>query len=87
MEIFWVEFIGYTAGILTLINMLPQVIKSWKTKSVEDISFLMILTYTLSMLFWVIYAYFINSWPIMTTNSVALVLGIIQLSLIMKYKK
>lgn len=83
----WVELIGYAAGILTLINMFPQVMKSYITKSVEDVSLLMVLTYALSMVLWVTYAYFINSWPIMITNSIAFVMSAIQLVLMHKYKK
>jgi len=83
----WISIIGYIAGILTLINMLPQVIKSYRTKSVEDVSFWMIFTYSLSMIFWVVYAYFITSWPIMITNSVAFFISATQLFLMFKYKK
>jgi len=83
----WVEIIGYAAGILTLINMLPQVIKSYKTKSVGDISFLMVLTFVLSMILWVTYAIFINSWPIIITNSIGFVISFTQLVLMVKYKK
>jgi len=35
----YIDLITYAAGILTLSNMLPQVIKSYRSKSVEDISF------------------------------------------------
>jgi len=83
----WVELIGYIAGILTLVNMLPQFLKSYKTKKVDDVSFLMVLTYALSMVLWVIYAYFINSKPIMITNSIAFVISSAQLVLMTKYKK
>jgi len=83
----WVELIGYMAGILTLVNMLPQFLKSYKTKKVDDVSFLMVLTYALSMVLWVIYAYFINSKPIMITNSIAFVISSAQLVLMTKYKK
>jgi MtN3 and saliva related transmembrane protein len=83
----WIEIIGYAAGILTLINFFPQIIKSYKTKSIEDISFPMVLTYALSMVLWVTYAYFINSWPIMITNSIAFFMAAVQLALMFKYKK
>ena len=82
----WVELIGYTAGVLSLINMFPQVMKSYRRKSVEDISFIMVLTYALSMVLWVTYAYFINSWPIMITNSTAFFMSVAQLVLMYKYK-
>lgn len=83
----FVDLIGYAAGILTLINMIPQVIKSYKRKSVEDVSFLMVLSYALSMVLWVTYAYFIISWPIMITNGIAFFMSVVQLALMFKYKK
>ena len=83
----WIEIIGYIAGIFTLINFFPQVLKSYKTKSVEDVSYLMVITYMISMLLWVTYAYFIDSWPIMITNSIAFFMSAIQLFLMFKYKK
>ena len=82
----WIELIGYTAGIFTLLNFFPQVLKSYKTKSVEDISYLMVLTYSISMLLWVTYAYFINSLPILITNSIAFLMSTLQLFLMFKYK-
>ena len=84
---FWVEMLGYIAGLLTLINMFPQVLKTYRLKRAKDVSFYMVLTYTLSMVFWVAYAYFIVSWPIMITNSIAGLMGLIQMSLMYKYKK
>jgi len=83
----WIDMIGYTAGIFTLINMVPQVMKSYNTKSVEDISFLLVITYAISMILWVTYAYFINSWPVMITNGIAFVISFIQVILMVKYKK
>ncbi len=83
----WIDLIGYAAGIFTLLNMIPQVIKTYKSKSCEDISYLLVITYAISMILWVIYAYFINSWPILTTNGIAFFLSLIQLGLMVKYNK
>ena len=30
-------FLGYFAGFLTTVSLVPQVIKTWKTKSADDI--------------------------------------------------
>lgn len=87
MSTFWIEILGYSAGILTLFNMLPQVIKTYKSKSAKDVSFLMVISYALSMLLWVAYAYFINSVPIIITNGIAFVISFIQLVLMAKYNK
>lgn len=82
-----IDIIGYAAGIFTLINMFPQVIKTVKTKSVEDLSLLMVISYILSMLLWVIYAAFIVSWPIIITNSIAFLIGSVLLVLMIIYKR
>ncbi|MFH1848957.1 MAG: SemiSWEET family transporter [archaeon] len=83
----WIELIGYVAGIFTLINFFPQIVKSYRTKSVDDVSYLMVVTYAISMLLWVTYAHFINSWPIMITNGIAFLMSAVQLVLIHKYKR
>ncbi|HBU07145.1 MAG TPA: hypothetical protein DEB09_03610 [Candidatus Magasanikbacteria bacterium] len=83
----FVELIGYVAGIFTLLNMLPQIVKTYKLKKVDELSFLLIITYAISMLLWVVYAYFIVSWPIIITNGLSLILSIFQLGLMFKYKK
>lgn len=83
----FVDILGYVAGFLTLFNMLPQVVKSYQTKSVNDISFLLVISYALSMLLWVLYAYFIVSWPIMITNGVAFFVSLTQLILMIRYNR
>lgn len=82
----YVDLLGYSAGIMTLINMLPQIHKTYISKSAKDVSYLMIITYVLSMLLWVAYAGFIKSWPIIITNGIAFIMGFIQLILMIKYQ-
>ena len=36
-------FLGYFAGFLTTVGLVPQVIKTWKTKSADDFSLAMLL--------------------------------------------
>ena len=38
-----VDILGYSAGAITSLTFLPQVIKTWKEKSAKDISLLMFL--------------------------------------------
>jgi len=83
----WIEIIGYTAGILTLLNMFPQILKTYQTKSAKDVSYLMIITYALSMVLWVIYAIKLNLLPVTITNSIALIISLVQLGLMIKYNK
>ncbi len=60
------------AGILTTLAYLPQVIKSWRTKSAEDISLGMFLLLVAGISIWVFYGILIKSTPIVLFNSVTL---------------
>ncbi|MBW3014790.1 hypothetical protein KY330_00040 [Candidatus Woesearchaeota archaeon] len=82
-----IDIIGYTAGVLTLVLMLPQIIKSYKRKSVDDVSFFMVLFFGIAVLLWAVYGYLINSMPLLITDAVAVLLTAIQIGLMVKYRK
>ena len=77
------ELIGYIGGFFIMISFIPQVIKSYKTKSVEDVSITMILATIIGTIFWIIYGVLINANPVIIMNSI---FGIIVLyELYLKY--
>lgn len=82
-----VNIIGFTAGFLMAITMIPQIIKSLKTKSVEDISLLMIIIYIVSAFLWMIYGILIKSLPVAITDGFAFCVSSIQLFIKIKYTK
>ena len=82
-----IESIGFAAGFLMASTMLPQIIKSIKTKSVEDISFYMIIIYMLSSALFVIYGILISSMPVAMAYFLAFCVSTIQLVLKIKYEK
>lgn len=84
-KIFWIELIGYIGGVLTLVNMLPQILKTYRLKSAEDISVSMITLYGLSMIFWTAYAYFIHNLPLLISCSVSLILTVVQACFMVRY--
>lgn len=77
--------IGYGAGITTAIALLPQVMKSWQTKSTQDISLSWTLIYTFSMILWVVYGILLRQVPMMATLSIELLLYVILLTLKIKH--
>jgi MtN3 and saliva related transmembrane protein len=81
-----IRTIGFLAGILTTISFLPQVIKTWRTKRVEDFNLLFMLLFTIGLIFWLVYGIIINEWPIILANSVTLVLNFVLLWMKLKYK-
>jgi len=78
--------IGYMAGTLTTISFLPQVIRSWKTRSTHDISFLMLSLFGLGMLLWAAYGFFIGSLPIILANVITFALVLVLLAMKVQYK-
>ncbi len=82
-----VNIIGFTAGFLMAVTMVPQIIKSLKTKSVEDISLLMLIIYVISALLWMIYGILIKSLPVAITDGFAFLVSSTQLYIKIKYTK
>ena len=74
-----IEILGMTAGTISSITFLPQVIKTWKSRSAKDISLWMILFVTSSVILWLIYGIFLKSIPIIYTNSAVLLMSLILL--------
>ena len=62
------EIIGLVAGILTASSMLPQLYKTIKEKSAENISPFMIIILILGTGTWAYYGVLINDFPIILTN-------------------
>jgi len=77
--------LGLVAGTLTTGAFVPQVIRTWKTKSAKDLSLPMLASFSTGVLCWLIYGIWIDSIPIMFTNGVTLVLAGTNLLLKIRY--
>ena len=49
------EIVGMTAGVLTTMAFLPQVIKTYKSRSAKDLSLVMLSLLTFGVFLWMIY--------------------------------
>ncbi len=78
--------IGLLAGSLTTISFLPQVIKTWKTKSTRDVSLQMFVLFCSGVFLWIVYGLFIGNIPIIATNIVTLSLASTILFFKLKYR-
>jgi MtN3 and saliva related transmembrane protein len=78
------SMVGFFAGFLTTISFLPQVVKTWKSRSASDLSLGMFLAFSLGVVFWLTYGFLIQEPPIIFWNIVTLVL--VLAILVMKLK-
>jgi MtN3 and saliva related transmembrane protein len=79
--------IGYLAGTLTTVSFLPQVIRSYTTRSTRDISFKMLILFGAGMLLWTIYGILVNSLPIIAANVITFVLVVVLVAMKVHYNK
>ncbi len=73
-EITSVTVIGLIAATLTTIAFLPQVIKTWKSKSAKDLSLGTFSIFTGGVIMWLIYGLLILDLPIILANGITLLL-------------
>ncbi|MGK7391645.1 MAG: SemiSWEET transporter [Candidatus Cyclobacteriaceae bacterium M2_1C_046] len=64
----YISALGLLAGALTTISFLPQVIKTWRTKSAKDISLGMFLIFCTGVLLWLVYGLLVRDIPIIVAN-------------------
>lgn len=80
-----VDILGYTAGAITSLTFLPQVIKTLQEKSVAGISLLMFVIAAVNQTMWIVYGALLNNWVIILTNSVILSMSLTMIYLKLKY--
>jgi MtN3 and saliva related transmembrane protein len=80
------ELIGMMAGTLTTVSFVPQVLKTWKSRSAKDISLGMFLMFSLGVTLWLIYGFGIASMPVILANAITLVLALSILLMKMVFK-
>ena len=81
----YIQYVGIGAGILTSVSMLPQLIKTFKKKEVEDISWVMIFTLMTGIGSWIWYGFLKQDMPIIYTNCFSFLLNCILLFFRFKY--
>ncbi len=75
-----IEILGYIAATLTTISFLPQAILTIRTRDTDGLSLSMYSTFTLGVLGWLVYGFFLKNNVIIIANSITLFLATLILS-------
>ena len=67
------EIVGYMAGFLTSIPLIPQIYKSYKMKSTKELSLLFLVISALGSLVWIIYGVMLKDMPLIISSSIFIV--------------
>lgn len=81
------DVIGSAAGTLTTVAFIPQVVRAWKTGSVEDLSLWMLLAFTTGVGLWAVYGVVTDAVPLIITNGLTFVLAMMLLVMKLRSSK
>lgn len=70
------NILGLIAGTLTTAAFIPQVVKTWQSKSADDISYTMFALFSVGVFLWLLYGIAISATPIIVSNAITLVLAL-----------
>lgn len=79
------EYVGFTAGLFVSVSVLPQIIKSWKTKSTKDISIYWNAINLIGQLLWIIYGVGTSSISLIVMSSVSFLMNFSMIVLKMRF--
>ena len=83
----YIDLFGFSAALLTTIAFLPQLYKTWQTKSANDVSLVMLILFITGLVCWIIYGLKINSIPILVANIITFIFNFSILVLKISYRK
>jgi MtN3 and saliva related transmembrane protein len=73
MENLWVGILGIIATILSSLSLMPQVIRTWRTRSAADISGTWLVVALTACTIWIGYGSLINSVILIVVNAIGFV--------------
>lgn len=82
----FITILGLIAGTLTTIAFLPQLFKTWKSKSAKDVSIEMLIVFSIGVFLWLIYGIYLQALPIILANLLTLIFNLIILGLKIRYR-
>jgi MtN3 and saliva related transmembrane protein len=68
---------GYAAGLFSSVGFMPQMIKGFKTKKVDDVALWQPILLTIGTLLWLIYGIILKDMPLILANSLSVVCNFI----------
>jgi MtN3 and saliva related transmembrane protein len=82
-----IQLLGLLAGGCTTIAFLPQVIKTWKSRSAKDLSLSMFSIFCLGVTLWLVYGIMVQDIPVIAANMLTLMLASTLLYFKLRFKE
>lgn len=81
----WI-LLGLVAGFLTTVGFVPQIVKAYRTRRMDDCSLLMPAVLASGMFLWFVYGLVLNNIAMIIWNAVSLSLNVILIAMKLRYR-
>jgi MtN3 and saliva related transmembrane protein len=71
-----IQLVGIVAGLLTTVAFVPQVLKTWRSRSAKDLSLGMFSLLCAGVILWLVYGMATGDLPIILANGFTLMLSL-----------
>jgi MtN3 and saliva related transmembrane protein len=76
--------VGSIAAVCTTVAFLPQAIKTIRFRHIKDLSLGMYILISIGLSMWMVYGVLLHDWPLIISNSIALILTLAILIIIIQ---
>lgn len=80
------DIVGYLATVVGTSLMLPQIVRTWRTRQMGDVAFGTILLYFFNCGLWGVYAVMIRANPMIVANGLAFLISLVLLGLKLRFR-
>ena len=80
-----ITLLGFVAGGLTTLSFVPQVLKTWRSRRCDDLSWAMLLSFAGGVLLWIVYGALVSEAPVVVANAVTLALILMIVSMKLRF--
>lgn len=80
-----IELLGLIAGAITSMGFIPQLLKGYKTKKLEDVSYFMPIILAIGMTIWLVYGILKDALAIICANTFAIICCLILIIMKKRY--
>ncbi|WKT57574.1 SemiSWEET family transporter [Candidatus Nitrosotenuis chungbukensis] len=83
----WIIILGTIASVMVTVGWIPQIIRGYKTKSLSDVSYYLMILISTGSVLWIFYGVEINDKIIVGVNIAILIFNLTLLGMKIKYSR
>lgn len=83
----WVSILGIIAAALVTSSFIPQIVRGYRTKHLDDVSYWLMITICIGMSLWIGYGIIKNDFVIIGANISTIILNMILVAMKFRYSK